>query len=356
MDGSFQRHRCTVVTLLFLFGMVVTLALWALEARLGLLSGLDQIAYPAMVALCATGPLLLHWLPHRRAAIELATYGILGIYFLSKLAASLLAPGNFGLYHAASLLIWLPFLYVVAFVLFERRVALIAAGTLFGSSLLPPLVVWPGATLPPGAAMLLFHAYAAHGLILGALSLITLINARYERAAEIARDMESAALTDTLTGLPNRRGLERLLRSLAGRGGRRVGLALLDLDHFKAVNDRFGHLVGDDLLALLARRMRQALPDGARLGRWGGEEFLLVVLDDATGTASLAESLRQAVAGEPHPVAGCATLSAGIAIWSTGRPIAAALRRADAALYRAKAQGRDRVVTDGSRASPREAA
>jgi diguanylate cyclase (GGDEF)-like protein len=346
MDGMLQQRRGTVVALLFFCGLGIVLALWMLETRLGLITALDQAAYPALALMCAAMPPLLRWLPHRRTRLEMAAYGAIAIYFLAKLSDTMLGPQQQALYTAASLLQWLPFLYVAAFVFFERRTALLAGGTVFAMLAVLPLaaLAWAGRPDDGAVPMLLVNACAVHFLILASLSMISTLNARYEDARLQARKLESAATTDLLTGLANRRGLEQLLLGVAARPGRSIGLVLLDVDHFKLVNDRFGHLVGDDLLVHLAQRMRQALPDHARVGRWGGEEFLIVVLDDCSSTLDVAERMRQAVAAKVHPVAGCVTISAGAALWQTGQPVAAALRRADAALYEAKSRGRNRVV------------
>ncbi|KAA2213088.1 GGDEF domain-containing protein [Teichococcus oryzae] len=345
MDGTLQRRRSLVVTLLFLSGLVIILGIWLLESRLGLIGRVDRFAYPALAMLCAVMPILLRWLPHRRTLLELAAYGAVAAYVIINLLDIVTrAPGT-AQYAAASQLQWLPLLYVAAFVLLDRRIARMAAGLVFGLSMLPLAVLLLGGRPADSALlMLLLNAHAVHFLILAALSFITTLNARYEDAAQRARRLEGVAATDALTGLANRRGMEQMLRRLAARPGHDVGLVLLDIDRFKSVNDSFGHLVGDELLAGAARRMRRALPDHARIGRWGGEEFLVVVPEGGADVPAIAERLRQAVSAEPHPVAGEVTISAGVAWWHSNQPLAAALRQADAALYEAKSLGRNRVI------------
>ena len=160
------------------------------------------------------------------------------------------------------------------------------------------------------------------------------------------------AVTDSLTGLHNRRyGMFQLDRLLA-QSGRRVAVMLLDIDHFKQVNDTHGHSVGDRVLSLVARRLRAQLRGGDVLARIGGEEFLVALPDTDRATAlDCAERLRAAVAsqrfalGDGVPPLGI-TLSVGIALAVAGSDETAQglLDRADAALYGAKAHGRDQVT------------
>lgn len=164
--------------------------------------------------------------------------------------------------------------------------------------------------------------------------------------------LASAVRTDALTGLPNRRSIEEHLRSLvaaAVRRGRPSAVLVVDVDRFKQVNDTVGHLAGDDVLAACADRMSRALRAGDVLGRWGGEEFL-VLLPDATPEQALvaAERLRRAV-HHPLVVGDCVlapSVSIGVAA-VVSDDVSHVLRAADAALYEAKSQGRNRVEAAG---------
>jgi two-component system cell cycle response regulator len=160
------------------------------------------------------------------------------------------------------------------------------------------------------------------------------------------------AMTDSLTGLHNRRfALYQLDRMLAG-ARRGVAVMMLDLDHFKRINDTHGHSVGDEVLRRVARRLRSQLRGGDLLARIGGEEFLVVLPDsDRCAALECAERLRAAVGEEIFAVGGDVpglrvTLSAGLALSAAGSGEAAQslIDRADAALYGAKAHGRDKVT------------
>ena len=184
---------------------------------------------------------------------------------------------------------------------------------------------------------------------------VALERARAEGNATLAR-------TDQLTGLPNRRAIhERLqeLLALSERHDRPLTLAVVDVDHFKQVNDTAGHLAGDEVLRAVVAAMSELLRDSDVIGRWGGDE-LIVVLPETTAhaaAASLQRVLDQVRADVRPPRAAAApagppmgqpvTLSAGVTERRVGDDQDRLLRRADHALYRAKEAGRDRVVVDG---------
>jgi diguanylate cyclase (GGDEF)-like protein len=129
-----------------------------------------------------------------------------------------------------------------------------------------------------------------------------------------------------------------------------LSVAMVDLDHFKRVNDLHGHLVGDAVLRIVAERMREALRDDDLVGRYGGEEFLLILRGAPLATAGLvADRLRKRIGTQPIEVDGHRlhiTTSVGVAQLGPGEDPTALIARADAALYRAKHLGRDRVSID----------
>jgi len=160
---------------------------------------------------------------------------------------------------------------------------------------------------------------------------------------------EHRALTDALTGLPNQRASHDTILQAAAHAGRTLNplaAVLLDLDHFKQTNDLYGHDKGDEVLAAVGATLATALRAGDFAGRFGGEEFLLLLPGTGSGEAvGVAERLRAALSALAVPgVDQQITASFGIAILPDHALDAATLlRRADAALYAAKAAGRDRV-------------
>src|ERR1700722_3723240 len=167
-----------------------------------------------------------------------------------------------------------------------------------------------------------------------------------ERSAELDR----MSRTDALTGLYTRRHLEERLRevdSAAVRYNQAVAVVMLDIDHFKRINDGEGHQGGDDVLREITRRFTQEVRGEDVVGRWGGEEFLVIVAhSDILGVHPLAERIRLAVADQPFVLRDHqrrVTISAGCAAGPPG-DTEELIRRADAALYRAKDSGRNRVM------------
>ncbi len=169
-----------------------------------------------------------------------------------------------------------------------------------------------------------------------------------EQRCQLEAVLAEAAATDALTRLLNRRGMVELLEQLAARTHqqrRHFCVAIADIDHFKSINDRYGHAVGDRVLAAVAARLRADLKGEETAARWGGEEFLLVWPEVPLAAAEeRANGLRRALATTPlYEGAPSVTLSFGLVEYSGLDPLDACLIRADKALYRAKERGRDRV-------------
>lgn len=162
------------------------------------------------------------------------------------------------------------------------------------------------------------------------------------------KQVEKLSVTDRLTGLYNRMKLDEVFRyelQQSQRYGLPFAVILLDVDHFKQVNDTYGHPGGDRLLRELAALMQSTKRAADTLGRWGGEEFLVILpKTDRSGAAKVAEKLRAVVAENRFADVGHKTISAGVAVYQEGDTEERLMGRVDRALYRAKAEGRDRVV------------
>lgn len=184
--------------------------------------------------------------------------------------------------------------------------------------------------------------------ILGSL----LVALGWERNRRLRRRLEAWASLDPLTGLHNRRSLEQRMRPLlAGAAGedRRFACLLFDIDHFKSINDRYGHAAGDQVLQEVAQLLRAEVRAGDIICRWGGEEMLVVLADCGREQAlQRAEGLRRAIerlyANGQRAVEGV-TASVGVACFpGDGATLAAMASVADEAMYRAKREGRNRVA------------
>lgn len=183
------------------------------------------------------------------------------------------------------------------------------------------------------------------------------VNAHLE---QVLGEMHTLATRDHLTGLPNRRvALEHLAQETGGSaavkrlrgGGGVVCVGLLDIDHFKRVNDTYGHQTGDQVLCAVSDILVSSLRQGDFVGRYGGEEFLLIFTATTADAAhKAAERVRQAVGQcslPDLPVELRVSASMGLSFYRVGETLDANLERTDAALYKAKQQGRDCTVLDG---------
>ncbi|HJW57094.1 MAG TPA: diguanylate cyclase, partial [Burkholderiaceae bacterium] len=195
------------------------------------------------------------------------------------------------------------------------------------------------------------------GLVTGiAFCLPVLTHMRVEQELERERAAaERASWTDKLTGLWNRAHfeaeVERRLRE-ADRFGDALSLLMFDIDHFKLVNDRFGHLIGDEVLRDVASRASNCFRSTDLLCRWGGEEFVAVLRAPLEAATIAADKLRLSIASQSFAVAGQVTISIGVADRRIEEDFSAWMLRADQALYRAKANGRNRVEQEANHDAP----
>ncbi|MDB5850247.1 MAG: hypothetical protein JWP29_3999, partial [Rhodoferax sp.] len=211
----------------------------------------------------------------------------------------------------------------------------------------------------PGAQIPLLHSSAdVHHLSTSLHGMTQRLMHQQEETEQVVRErtheLEMATLelanqarTDPMTGLLNRRGFEPQWQhaiALARRSGRPLSAVMVDIDHFKRVNDNFGHEAGDEVIKHLARTLTTRLRSTDLVARLGGEEFVAMLPDtDIEGARLIAQQLVDAMAAELLPVAGQVTISAGVADLAEVLDGPTLLRHADEALYLAKRSGRNRV-------------
>jgi diguanylate cyclase (GGDEF)-like protein len=170
------------------------------------------------------------------------------------------------------------------------------------------------------------------------------IEQRFQALRAEGERLQALAERDVLVGLYNRRAGERFLSTLLAHARGEATLVLFDIDHFKRINDSFGHPTGDAVLVEVGRRCSARLGRDDIFARWGGEEFLVVLPGKpAANGRVVADELRQAIRAAPIGEAGIVTASFGVTAIRAGDTTAEVLQRADEALYRAKSGGRDRV-------------
>jgi diguanylate cyclase len=298
-------------------------------------------------------------------AATLTAYGRAPLALLERgllLSATLLlcAAIWYGLYVAppggphevgvTALMLWIPLLFVFSAIAFDGITSLRYSMAIYLLVLALTLPHAVATAREAGFAVGLFlpmQAYLAYAVIIAALYFFSDLQQRAHTMEETARTMRRLANTDALTALANRRQAEEhLVRELrrAERYGRVFSVLMMDIDHFKDLNDRFGHPAGDEILVDLARRIERTVRAADTVARWGGEEFILLApetgLDDGR---RLAEMIRTHIDGEVLAERYHVTLSIGVASYRPGDSLQSVVARADAALYLAKRGGRNQV-------------
>ncbi len=169
----------------------------------------------------------------------------------------------------------------------------------------------------------------------------------FENEIRIRQEKERLAITDPLTGIYNRLKLNESLSNEIARASRyqqALSIILLDIDYFKEVNDSFGHQIGDKVLVEFAEIIRQSVRQADIVGRWGGEEFIIICPEtDQTGAEVLANNLRTCIENYAFDTVNQKTASFGVAFFNHKESVERLLSRADTALYQAKQNGRNRV-------------
>lgn len=344
--GIKDRFRRNVLVGATGIATALSVTFWIIGASKDI-DSVERIVVPALTV-CFGVLTVLAWRGRLRGA-ELGLLAVAAAVLLERIHFTRFEskPGLLPVLDTYELLIWFPSVYVFAFLLFEKKYALLyCVGLLAGSLFIVRDWMLPGRDA-------IYHADLSEFYIgqMGAIMLIFLFAQMKERFLDthkLAVDLRSFAEMDFLTGVFNRRAVTQILEremARADRLGGPLSVVLIDLDHFKRINDSYGHDEGDRALrrvALLVDRSRRQT-DG--FGRWGGEEFLVVVpglgLEDA---ARAAERLRGTIAAGNRGARAGVTASFGVAEYRTGDLVASLVKRADQALMDAKSQGRNRVV------------
>ena len=241
---------------------------------------------------------------------------------------------------------WLPIVVLVGYLILPSADALVRSA-LFLAVGAGAVIAWAVATWADPANATLRYALVeqylvAHPICLALTHTVLRLRSAVAEGQLRLGKASSDARTDPLTGLANRRGLQEAMQELelTGEG---AGVALLDLDHFKALNDTHGHATGDTALVAVARALAEVLREGDVVGRWGGEEFLVLLRQPEPDMEAVGERLRERVAR----VAVAETLSItawlGVTRAAPEEPLEDAIERADRALYAAKHAGRNCV-------------
>ena len=175
------------------------------------------------------------------------------------------------------------------------------------------------------------------------------LSAYNRRLQQLNAKLEEMSYSDQMTGVANRHRLHAKFRAEIARAkriGKGFAVVMLDLDHFKVINDQHGHDIGDAVICEFAERLAETVREYDLVGRWGGEEFLIICPEtDSHAAEVLGEALRTRIAGQDFPIVGQLTVSVGVTEYQPNEPLDNCIKRADQALYAAKGAGRNQTVT-----------
>lgn len=348
---SLDARKRSVYSIAALAGVLVTVLSWVTRDPDDIII---EVVYPVLAVALLIFLMAMHRGWASLQALERLLLAALTLVIMGRLAWHLLWGGHIderllvltgGHYWAVAVLL------IAGIVLLGRRSGLwFGIGVLVTSALL--VAVGAGRELvgPDASDQALLYLVRLHGFLVMLLVLVLAVATLREQlhgALSRAEAFEALASTDSLTGLANRRSamaaLEREVTA-SQRYGRAVSVIVLDLDHFKEVNDHHGHEAGDRVLVEIAAALRDQARDIDLVARWGGEEFLIVAPDtDHVAAARMAERLRRMLSAR-RPAGHVVTATFGVAEHEPGEGLDGLLRRADQLLYRAKDAGRDQVL------------
>jgi diguanylate cyclase (GGDEF)-like protein len=349
-----RQRRCLTVLLLASLVTLIGIALMVIGAALSIFRARDV----AVLALLSAATMLTFYVMirsgwNRRCADPTLAYPqIISAQSLVAGAYAVLGP-----VHAATLVL---LALVMVFGMFNMRAEAVRAACAYTVAAIGVVMAWCALNDPQQYPLLpecfnfilVATVMTAIGQLSGQLmSMRQRLKSQRTALQDALAQIRELATRDELTGLPNRRHMLDLLHEHAqrrSRGGQRYYVGIIDLDHFKNINDSHGHGAGDEALRTFAEQAEAMLRATDAIGRWGGEEFLLILPENGPGDPTVCvERLRAALAVTPACAAAPelrVAFSAGLTRFRDGEPIGQTIERADHALYSAKEAGRGRTV------------
>lgn len=356
LGSSPGRRERAILTLLTMAGYVTFAMLQEAEVRLGYI---DPRESNWLTAYNLSGSLLFYLLV-RTGWSERLSPAEPSMTLVQTVHGVVAIVGSYAITGPARGAVLAILVLVLAYGMFSLTVQQARGLAVFALFALVTVMVWKHRTQPqryPGGVEAVHLAFAV--VVLAGVSVLSmrmgLLRRRLrEQKQALAQSLEQIRLLatlDELTGLTNRRHMVELMQDeqlRQQRSGSTMSLVLLDLDHFKRVNDDYGHKAGDTVLRAFADSVRLGLRSSDVLARWGGEEFLLLL--PATGPTEALQCVERMREGLARvSLADIATdltltFSAGLVAFEAGQPIDTVIERADQALYRAKQAGRNRTI------------
>ncbi len=334
----------TLFRRLLLLAIFCFSTIWAVDSNSAMIATFDAHAYPLCIAAFVFVYFLSLLSKMSQERLFLFTYFIVASYLLSSSIWH--HAGEGGLYSNAAQ--WLGLNYVIAYLFLEVRRAVTITIIVFVFTVLGHyLALIQHHNVSDSISVVMNIAIAQFAYIV-LLWTVVKLRTKALQVVEKVNSLEDLAYIDLVTRILNRRGIENIFQKLKlddNHDERNYAILLIDIDHFKQVNDQHGHLVGDAVLTNVAAKLRRVIHNTDVIGRWGGEEFLVLTLDRTTEqTLALAEKIRAEIESFEVPPCSGVTVSIGIAFSSQASSTTGVFTVADKNLYVAKNSGRNNVL------------
>jgi diguanylate cyclase len=323
------------------------------EAAAGRTTLVDRYAHPIMFCVFTASLITLHWWPRTWRLLVNLNFLTLALYLVIYTQGMIYAPsGSYNFYDVGTFPQWFPLIYITGFLFLRRKTAINFSIIIYASVAIPFLLnsLFNYANFSQKLQYpIILHMLIAHPIYIALLLGVSTLQEAFIRSTAYAEAMTVAAQIDYLTQLPNRRSLTETLQTQltqfqSGQTQHRFAVILLDVDRFKQINDTFGHGMGDQVLMAIARILQARLRKQDMIGRWGGEEFLMITQDaTAIDAAQTAERLRTLICEQVTCEDTIVSASFGISLVTSIDTLESLVQRADQALYAAKENGRNRV-------------
>jgi diguanylate cyclase (GGDEF)-like protein len=343
-----DQLKINIYRILIPLGLISMLAIWILEYSVNETRQFDVYSRPVFLLILAIGIVLTFFGERFVKILDMLMFLTVAVYFVTNYYSLLLDQGYLYKYSfMENIPEWMPVVFFMAFFAFKTRQALSVSGLFYLAVLLPGLVAY--STLYTGTEKQnLMSLLLSNLTLLVMMSSIAILRESNIRTRAYADAMQQLASIDPLTGIYNRRVLDSYLRMglvQAQSSGQPYSVILFDMDHFKQINDRFGHLIGDDVLRRTATGILRQVRPSDQLGRWGGEEFLILAINtDRDQALQLAERLRKTLEQDVSTDAIQVTASFGVAQFVAPETPESLISRADVVLYEAKGKGRNCIA------------
>jgi diguanylate cyclase (GGDEF)-like protein len=332
-----------------LFLLVITAAvciLWVVEEKLEVIFDYDRYGY-VVTLIVLPACFCLSIFAKKAIFARVVIFIYLAVYLLFLTVITFLQSANTGtIYTLVSTLQWIPVIYIVSFLFLPIKQAILSALGIYCLMLVLLFLAHADVFELKNTVLqaILLNSALSQGVCIFCLFGVVKLKRNKDASDLHAKKMEKAANIDGLLGIGNRRMLQGKLNTMT-KNYTPFSLLLIDVDHFKAINDTHGHLVGDDILRELTKSMEESLRPEDTIGRWGGEEFLVIANGIGLKRAEmLAQRIRAAVAQYEFFTVGRVTVSIGVAQFQPDTSVSHTFSVADKALYEAKHAGRNRVV------------